>query len=432
MTDDFQIVFDRRAGDHDAETRRLSIRLAGSSLTRLVRRGSAHPDDCLEAPPLPLAFWFLDNWWRIRWEPAPLNDFPAKWRLAHHLPSVGAGYPWPNVSFWGEGDRCGIAVHADAGNLQASLRFLAKRTLLYVPAATAEDSIDAFVRAVIDDAGPNCDGLDIEYRELEAERRDPAATAWRKLEAMLGFDPDDAPRGLVSACESMAGQYGRDGVQEAALAQPGENSTEALKRSIEAAKTSKLTLRPPAAVSAIEVDRTTLAPPWQLAVAAARDLRERLGVPRGPLRNPRLSEVLNLNIDRLKTKARPPANIPYALRLRAPSGHQSRLALRSRWSHQRRFELCRSLGDIVWSRDDPMGPLSRAKSERQKFQRAFAQEFLCPYEDLRAYIPTDRPADDDIHAAARHFHVSERLIQTTLVNHHDIDRESFEQMVEAA
>ena len=87
---------------------------------------------------------------------------------------------------------------------------------------------------------------------------------------------------------------------------------------------------------------------------------------------------------------------------------------------------------MVWSGNDALGPLSTAKSERQKFQRAFAQEFLCPFEDLQAYIPAQQPADDDIHAAARHFHVSERLIQTTLVNHNIIDRKTFEQMVEAA
>ena len=35
-------------------------------------------------------------------------------------------------------------------------------------------------------------------------------------------------------------------------------------------------------------------------------------------------------------------------------------------------------------------------------------------------------------AIARHFHVSERLIQATLYNNHVIDQASFEQMVDAA
>ena len=79
-----------------------------------------------------------------------------------------------------------------------------------------------------------------------------------------------------------------------------------------------------------------------------------------------------------------------------------------------------------------MCPLSAAKSERQKFQRAFAHGFLCPFADLQAYINTDKPGDDDIHAAARHFHVSQRLVEATLLNNHVIDQASFEQMVEAS
>ena len=135
--------------------------------------------------------------------------------------------------------------------------------------------------------------------------------------------------------------------------------------------------------------------------------------------------------DRLGTQRSWPRSLPYGLRLRGASGNDNRIALRSRWSHSRRFALCRSLGDIIWSGNDALGPLSAAKSGRQKFQRAFAQEFLCPFDDLRSYIPDETPTDDDIHGAARHFHVSERLIQTTLVNHNVIDRETFEQVVEA-
>ena len=432
MTQDFLIGFEPYSGGGSTETRRLSLRLGGASLTRLIRRGSSQPDDCLEAPPLPLAFWLVDNWWRIRWEPVPHRDSPAEWRLAHHLPSIGAGYPWPNVSIWGEGERCGVAVHADTNNLQPSLRFLAERALEYVPSSVAEDAVDTFIRAVMDDIGKDCDGLDSEYGQLRAERDDPTAARWRRLEAMLGFDPDDAPRDLVSFCEGMTGRYGRQGIEEAAVAHQGPGCATALQRSIAAAETSNVVMRAPRAVHEIRIDRTTLAPPWQLAVDAARDSRRQLQVPPGPIRNTRLSELLSLNVDQLATRHRSNGEIPYALRLRMETGKGNRLALRSRWSHGRRFELCRSLGDVIWSRDDPMAPLSRAKSERQKFQRAFAQEFLCPFDDLRAYIPTDVPTEDDVHAAARHFHVSERMIQTTLVNHNVIDRESFEQMVEAA
>ena len=382
---------------------------------------------------MPLAFWFVDNWWRIRCEPPPpQRDFPAQWRIAHHLPSVGAGYPWPNVSLWGEGARSAVMVHADAHNLQRSLRFVAEPALEYVASSAVESAIDAFIESILHHAGSDCDGLDHEYRDLLAERADPVVSRWRRLEALLGFDPDAAPEGVVSDYEAMIERFGTEAIEEAALAQQGEYSGIALQDALGAAETSKVVLRTPSAAGGIELDRDPLQPPWRLAIGAARGLRQRMRIPEGPIRNPRLSEVLGLNVERLATQRRWPSATPYGLRLRDASGNVNKLALRSRWSHGRRFELCRSLGDIIWSGNDALGPLSTAKSGRQKFQRAFAQEFLCPFDDLRGYIQSEEPNDDDIHAAARHFHVSERLIQTTLVNHSVIDRGTFEQMVEAA
>ena len=427
---DFEILVESGGTDSGADPRRISMRLGDACLTRLVRRGSNAPDDWLKAPPVPLAFWFIDNWWRIRWEPAPYTDLNAEWRLAHHLSSVGAGYHWPNVSIWGEGSRVGIAVHADASNLQPSLKFVAQPRLDYVPSLTVEAAIDRFVRNVLEHVGNASDGLDAEYRQLQAERADSTVAAWRTLEAMLGFDPDDAPDGLVGGLEALTERYGSEPLQEAALAHQGEEATSTLKNCIEAAESSNVLVRAPFAFETLEVDRSSLQPPWRLAVAAANQLRHWLSVPPGPIRNTRLSEIVGTNVDHLKTKRRSTFNIPYALRLRHETG--SRVALRSTWSHLRRFELCRSLGDIIWSRDDAMCPLSAAKSERQKFQRAFAQGFLCPFADLQAYINTDKPGDDDIHAAARRFHVSQRLVEATLLNNHVIDQASFEQMVEAS
>ena len=429
---EFQILIEAPAAQNPSGPGRLSIRLGESYLTRLVRRGSHEPDDCLEAPPVPLAFWFVDNWWRIRSEPPPHRDLDAEWRLAHHLSSVGAGYHWPNVSIWGEGSRFGVAVHADASNLQSSLKFVAPPRLDYVPSSSVEEAIDGFVLDVVRNLGTACDGLDAEYRHLRSERDDPEVAAWRTLEAMLGFDPDDAPEGLVRGLEALTDRYGAEPLQEAALAHQGENATVVLDDCIEAAACSNVVVQAPFAIEEFQIDRSSLEPPWLLAVNTADRLRHCLGVPPGPLRNTRLSEIVGINVDHLKSNRRSSFDIPYALRLRDDATRASRLALCSAWSHSRRFELCRSLGDIIWSGDDALGPLSAAKSERQKFQRAFAQAFLCPFADLQAYIDTDEPGEDDIHAAARHFHVSERLIQATLYNNHVIDQASFEQMVDAA
>jgi Zn-dependent peptidase ImmA (M78 family) len=83
----------------------------------------------------------------------------------------------------------------------------------------------------------------------------------------------------------------------------------------------------------------------------------------------------------------------------------------------RRFELCRLIADgLVASEGDLLLPATVSRTSRQKFQRAFAQEFLCPFDALRERLGPSVPADEDIEDAAAHFEVSPLVIQTTLVN----------------
>jgi hypothetical protein len=91
----------------------------------------------------------------------------------------------------------------------------------------------------------------------------------------------------------------------------------------------------------------------------------------------------------------------------------------------RRFAACRLLGDnLGFANQEKLLPATHAKTARQKFQRAFAQEFLCPIDALLEKIQTTEPNEDDITEAAGHFHVSPLLVKTTLVNHGQLDREA--------
>ncbi len=138
-----------------------------------------------------------------------------------------------------------VAVHADANNLKSSLKFVAKPRLDYAPSSIFEDTIDRFVRAVVESVGDASDGLGTEYRQLQSERTEPSVAAWRKLKAMLGFDPDDAPGGLVARMEALSAQYGSEPLQEAALAHQGKRAAEVLDNCIRAAKSSNVLVRSP-------------------------------------------------------------------------------------------------------------------------------------------------------------------------------------------
>ena len=405
---------------------RVRISAGDSVLTRLERPDDSSLDDWLQVPAEALAFWFVDNWWRIRWEPDPPAGFTPEWRLAHDISSVGGGYCWPRVALWGEGEQVGVAARADEPT--SSLRYLADGNF-QVPAESFEAGVDDFVRLLLRSGTPDGDALNACFQHLSAERDDPAVAVWRKLEAQLGFDQDGAPEELMSALGVLANEYGLDGVQEAALATQRGDAASVLQREIEVARSSAIQMTSPIPVEAIDVDGASGHPPWRLAEDAARQLRDHLGIPTEPLRNRALSEVVGFDVAGKIRLAQRDAR--YGLRLRDAREDLHRISLSKSWPPSRRFEICRALGDVFWSGGDRLGPLSAANSARQKFQRGFAQSLLCPIEGLRAYLPKDRPDADDMEAAARYFHVPLRVIQTILVNKEVISRSDFDSMVAA-
>ena len=69
-------------------------------------------------------------------------------------------------------------------------------------------------------------------------------------------------------------------------------------------------------------------------------------------------------------------------------------------------------------------PATDVSTSKQQFQRAFAQEFLCPFDALQEVIGTGAPAVDDIECAADHFEVSTWVVVCTLVNNGVLAREA--------
>ena len=79
--------------------------------------------------------------------------------------------------------------------------------------------------------------------------------------------------------------------------------------------------------------------------------------------------------------------------------------------------MSRLLGDcLISSEGETLMPATQTKSYRQRFQRAFAREFLCPFDNLMELVGPGTPSTDDIDSAAEHFQVSDRTVTATLVN----------------
>ena len=410
----------------------LSIRSGQTCFTELIRQGSDDIDQYLQAPPIQFAFWILDNWWRLRWEPVLADTIDPEWRLAHELSAIGGGYIWPRLTIWGEDTRVGLACRSDSLAMNFALRFKTD-ALLFVSAKTFERSIDDFLDRAIEAVSDDKAALNAQFTALKQERNDHDIATWRRIEAKLGYDVDKAPDELLENLFGYMDTYGEQGVEEAIVASQGSMAAAALEEEIQVAKGSRVICKLDDAVAAAgklrwEENR----PIWEIAEQTAARVRQRMGGLEGPLRNTRLAELLNTSKEHFRTRESESTKLYYGLRLRNRDGEDNAVAVRARWSQGRRFELCRTLGDAIWSGNDALGPMTRTKTGRQKFQRAFAQSLLCPYDDLVAYINTQDPSEEDISAAARHFHVSERVIQSVLVNKGEIARAQFNEMVEAA
>lgn len=411
----------------------IGVRSGHVFFTRLLRNETNETSNYLEARPAQLAFWLVDNWWRLRWEGLPALGANADWRMAHDLSSLG-GTAWPRLYMWGDGTRIGLSSFKDPVGVVGPVQFLEQR-LQFISSTDWEAGTDAFLKEVGDEScgfGSDRDALRKLIGELAAERDDLDLSAWRRLEARLGYDVDKSPETVMEALFEFASRFDSEGVEEASQATQGSEAAAILEREIEAARASRLQCDfHPAQKIAANTNWLADENIWTPAERAARAVRNSAGYSEGPLRNSALSDILGVSKSALQsTRAAPAENLPYGLRLREANRHV--VALRSRRSQSRRFELARALGDVIWTNGSSLGPLAGTTTDRQRFQRNFAQSLLCPISELREFLGTSVIDEEAIEAAAEHYHVNNSLVVRTLQKKHLIPSNSFDHMVEAA
>jgi hypothetical protein len=425
---EFQIEIESAASadqHRDAdEPRGISIRANNIVLTKLLREGANQADDFVIVPLTSLAFWLLDHWWRLRWESIPPGGITPEWREAHELTSVSGGFAWPRITIWGEEPRIGFIGRIDPQGVMGPVRFLTD-ALIFVKASDYETEIDRFLQVTTELAsGEDRASLAASLEGVQAERLDAETASWRRLEAMAGFDPDDAPDALMADFETMLARYAEADIEEAASAAPGPAAASILTHLLN--DTSASAYVDVEFTSAVRIGNRELhtieGEPWEMAEAAAKMVRNEADLGSRPLRNKRLAEVTGTAARVFESGRASSGDLPYGLRLKDTDAGRQKVLLCSRWVHDRRFELARCLGDAIWTASSPLGPISRSSTTRQKFQRAFAASLLCPADALIGFLGTDRPSDTDLSAAAHHFHVSERVVRTVLVNKHVMAR----------
>lgn len=412
----------------------LSILVGTNVLTQLAEVEKGAVRHYLRASAVTLALWFADNWWRLRWESLRDNRRPsADWRLRHELTSISGGTAWPPVMIYSAGERIVVAPAFGANVSSGPVRYLELGAVHAVSGDSYEEGLDAFFDAVLGACIRAQDGpaLAMLVDQVRQERGDAETAAWRRLEACLGYDADEAPSDLIESLSAMEDRLGASAVEEAAVAAPGARAQETLKKAVDASEASEV-VADLAIADAFERNALKLgATPWQRGEDDARAIREAIGTPHGPISNKTFGEMVGVEWATLKSATATAGRLPYGARLRTGKASQ-KLALQTKTGVDRRFEIARMLGDALWTSGESLGVISRAKTERQKFQRAFAQSLLCPFSDLRRQINMTEPTEEQIVNAARDFQVRPSVVQTSLVNKGVLPRETLDQRLEAA
>ncbi|WP_236635298.1 hypothetical protein [Rhodoferax sp. TS-BS-61-7] len=302
-----------------------------------------------------------------------------------------------------------------------------------VAADEYERELDGFFEAVLEHCAKIVDGeaLNTLLKQITIERKEPELAAWRRLEACLGFDPDAAPDEVINALIKLEDVVGEEGVEEAAHAQPGVSAAKSLNLAIEASRESNIEVDLSLAES-LKRDwkLPSHASPWEMAEAAARELRSIIGVSRGLLTHDVFADIFKARWDDLKSATATARTLPYGARI--GDEKKSRLALQTLKPYDRRFELARQFGDAVWQKDIDFGIVSGSKSDRQKFQRAFAHNLLCPFEYLQRVIDVNDPTSEAMEKTARTFGVHPSVVRNQLVYKGYLPFENTNEEAEAA
>lgn len=413
---------------------RIGIEAGGISATDVEDPHAKTVRSDIRVSAFDFAAWLVANWWRLRWEADSVgraNGRSLSWDMSHRVGAVGNGYLWPDMEFSGSGDSVHIRAWRTGSGSARSLRFL-NEVDVHVPAGDFESEVREFVDAVVSRMGSLCGAsersreLEAAWRELREEMHDPARSLTRSLEARMGFDPEEADPAMLNRLQEAAALVGRGAIDELASSSK-RNVLEDFERIREkfAGPSTTLslcissTIRNAAAEARGDGRQT-----WKAAEAVAGAARRDWSLGDDRIDNGRLAELCGVPVSWIR-ECSDIDQIPIPAGLRADDGPgMVKAILKKRHPDARRFAFARMIGDhLVTADDEGLLPVTNAATDRQKFQRAFAQEFLCPFDALRDFLGGEDLDDDLMEEAARYFEVSGLAIRSILVNKGMLERE---------
>lgn len=398
------------------------LKVGAISLTRNEDTWSQTIRDSVLVSAYPLAAWMVSSWWRLLYEPLPPTGTKPSvgWKMAHELTAVNQGFIWPRVILASDTELIQIWSTASNPLDQQSVRYINSLDRPFqVKLLEFEQTAKTFIESVLsrlDATGITNTPLASLWQEVQEEIADPYASQYRRREAELGFDPDECSEDLVEDALSLAEQMGSNTLSEVAPVYT-ENvlESESLSTKInELIQESGFDGNPEFPIDdSASQDFSTA--PWQKANEIASRLRNSIDIVEEPVTDNQIYNLLGLKKSEYEAFDPPRQR---RISIAVPFGETGfKFHTRKRHPIAKRFELARFIGDylLYGNCGDSWLANTDLRTSRQKYQRAFAAEFLCPLSSLQAYLENDY-SESAIEDASEYFKVSLQTIESILIN----------------
>ena len=377
------------------------------------------------APGYHVADWLVRNWWRLAYEPLlgdDLENTTMDWDLAHWMSTIGEGYVWPNILLVSDGLRMTVKTVASQDSGARAFRYVGPDRTQVVDIEQYLQAVQSFIAHILElttheTNSPKPDLYD-SWEELQAEITDAEASIWRRIEAMLGYDPDKAnEKDIRNSIEDMK-QLGNDAVAElAADANTRHNSISSAKEVTNAAKRAGFDGKFDDAIrleSNANIQSWGECGAWRIGVATAHAVRRCAGLNGQPIENTQLASLAGTSEKVISATSRSSDKLSFVI---GDESGKFRIAMRSKWETGRRFDVARLVADRLFDNDidDALLPATQAYTYRQKAQRAFAAELLAPFDALEDFLDGDR-SEERRNEAADHFNVSTFVVSGLIQN----------------
>ena len=379
--------------------------------------------DHVVIPTYPLALWMLQNWWRLLYEPLPAGHTPdVSWRMAHELGAANHGFIWPKIIFASDGLNVQVWSSPSDSACQQSVRYLnGLNNSAYISITDFRKELFQFISTVenrLEARELRSTDLSALFSIVRKEEQNEDSINYRKLEAVMGFDPDECSPEAMKYALKLHSEHGEGTLLELAPVYGKLGRAEPLKSIEELISAPGVPGKPVFSTKGAVNPTDSGSLPWRAAVDDARQLRDEIGNTDDPIDTNTLFDLLGIASSALEQwkpvgRSHVSVGIP-------TDNHNIKFVPRKTHPLGKRFELSRYIGDFIHTGSHQWLTNTDLSTSRQKYQRAFAAEFLCPIHGLTGFLDSDF-SGEAIEGAAEHFNVSEQTITSLLANNHYID-----------